>query len=160
MPNHPKWSKGEPTAQGATDMPKTDDTPELTIPLDSLKNLVLSGFVGHMFETGQMPTGPLKPDPERIHAARLSGTAIRLARASGPSTRLWPNCLSSRATVVTLPCSSDVTGLWCDGPPGNTTSAPGGELRLLPAGGVPVRVLDGLSSGQAFPTQLLLLKHL
>jgi hypothetical protein len=31
-----------------------------------------------------MPTGRRKPDPDRILCARLSGTAIRLARAGGP----------------------------------------------------------------------------
>jgi hypothetical protein len=31
-----------------------------------------------------MPTGRRKSDPDRILCARLSGTAIRLARASGP----------------------------------------------------------------------------
>jgi hypothetical protein len=31
-----------------------------------------------------MPTGRRKPDPDRILCARLSGSAIRLARASAP----------------------------------------------------------------------------
>jgi hypothetical protein len=31
-----------------------------------------------------MPSGRRKPDPDRILCARLSGTAIRLARAGGP----------------------------------------------------------------------------
>jgi hypothetical protein len=31
-----------------------------------------------------MPTGRRKPNPDRILCARLSGTAIRLARAGGP----------------------------------------------------------------------------
>jgi hypothetical protein len=31
-----------------------------------------------------MPSGRRKPDPDRILCARLSGTAVRLARASGP----------------------------------------------------------------------------
>jgi hypothetical protein len=31
-----------------------------------------------------MPTGRRKPDPDRILCARLSGTAVRLARAGGP----------------------------------------------------------------------------
>jgi len=31
-----------------------------------------------------MATGRRKPDPDRILCARLSGTAIRLARAGGP----------------------------------------------------------------------------
>jgi len=37
-----------------------------------------------MFDTGEMPSGRRTPDPDRILAARLSGTAIRLARAGGP----------------------------------------------------------------------------
>jgi hypothetical protein len=31
-----------------------------------------------------MSTGRRKPDPDRILCARLSGTAVRLARAGGP----------------------------------------------------------------------------
>jgi hypothetical protein len=31
-----------------------------------------------------MPTGRRKPDPDRILCARLSGSAVRLARAGGP----------------------------------------------------------------------------
>jgi hypothetical protein len=31
-----------------------------------------------------VPTGRRKPDPDRILVARLSGTAVRLARAGGP----------------------------------------------------------------------------
>jgi hypothetical protein len=31
-----------------------------------------------------MPSGRRKPDPDRILCARLSGTAVRLARAGGP----------------------------------------------------------------------------
>ena len=31
-----------------------------------------------------MPSGRRKPDPDRILSARLSGTAVRLARAGGP----------------------------------------------------------------------------
>jgi hypothetical protein len=38
----------------------------------------------HLFDTGGMPTGRRKPDPDRILCARLSGTATRLARAGGP----------------------------------------------------------------------------
>jgi hypothetical protein len=38
----------------------------------------------HQFDTGGMPTGRRKPDPDRILCARLSGTATRLARAGGP----------------------------------------------------------------------------
>jgi hypothetical protein len=37
-----------------------------------------------LFDTDGMPTGRRKPDPDRILCARLSGTAIRLARAGGP----------------------------------------------------------------------------
>jgi hypothetical protein len=37
-----------------------------------------------MVDTGNMPRGRRKPDPDRILCARLSGTAIRLARAGGP----------------------------------------------------------------------------
>ena len=41
-------------------------------------------FLEHLFDTGPMPTGRRKPDPDRILCARLSGTAVRLARAGGP----------------------------------------------------------------------------
>jgi hypothetical protein len=41
-------------------------------------------LIERLFDTGWMPTGRRKPDPDRILAARLSGTAIRLARAGGP----------------------------------------------------------------------------
>jgi 5-hydroxyisourate hydrolase-like protein (transthyretin family) len=40
-------------------------------------------FTEHLFDTGGMPSGRRKPDPDRILCARLSGTAIRLARAGG-----------------------------------------------------------------------------
>ena len=38
----------------------------------------------HLFDTQGVSTGRRKPDPDRILCARLSGTAIRTARAGGP----------------------------------------------------------------------------
>jgi hypothetical protein len=37
-----------------------------------------------VFETEDVPFGRRKPNPDRILCARLSGAAVRLARAGGP----------------------------------------------------------------------------